>query len=144
MQALSGCNKVKKSSQQIRLGYPMQAAHNMYIHIYTSSTKHLDVGHSGIPGSRSTHTFQNHQVSARIPTPHTSAAQGRKFALEGGRNQVSLLYENEAGSRVVQDRVRGYTYCFHPTRVVHLAPLKSKSARRDPTEQRDTDLMSQN
>jgi hypothetical protein len=44
----------------------------------------------------------------------------RKSRLEGGRDQVTLLYESE---RVVHDRVRSYTYSFHPARVVHLYAL---------------------
>ena len=38
-----------------------------------------------------------------------------------------------ARSRVVHDRVRGYTYSFHPAGVVHLYPLATNPARSDLT-----------
>ena len=54
--------------------------------------------------------------------------------LEGGRNQVTLLYESEAGLRVVHDRVCGDTYSFHPTGAVHLYPLSLMPAENDPID----------
>ena len=63
-------------------------------------------------------------VGAETPAPCTSTAiQTGKVVREGGRNRVTLNYESEAGSRVVYDRVRDYTYSFHPAGVVHLYPL---------------------
>ena len=38
-----------------------------------------------------------------------------------------------ARSRVVHDRVCGYTYSFHPAGVVHLYPLATNPDRSNPT-----------
>ena len=40
---------------------------------------------------------------------------------------------SEARIRDVHDRVRGYTYSFHPAGVVHLYPLATNPARSDLT-----------
>ena len=62
----------------------MQAA-TKYVHHPTPH--HGAVLASQVPGL--THTFQNHQVGARTPSPHTSTVLGRKSSLGGGRNQVT-------------------------------------------------------
>ena len=57
------------------------------------------------------------------PSPCTSSDSTGGSGLEGGRILGFTLYESAAGSRVVHDRVRGYTYSFHPAGVVHMYPL---------------------
>ena len=69
-------------------------------------------------------------VSARTPSPAPQLLSKQESRLEGGRNQVTQLYESEAGSRVVHDRVRGYTYSFHPVGVVHLYPTCHEPRRQ--------------
>jgi len=64
----------------------------------------------------------------------TLAAIQAGSVLEGGRNQVTLLYESAAGSRVVHDRVCGYTYSFNSVELVYLYPLAPLPAGNDPTD----------
>ena len=69
------------------------------------------------------------------PSVYTSSDSTGGSGLEVGRNTGgSLLYESAAGSRVVHDRVRGYTYSFHPAGVVHLYPLESLPAGGQPSD----------
>jgi len=94
--------------------------------ISISSSKTTNMGHSGIPNSRSTHTFHIHKSVREHPLLAPQLPQAGKSSLEEGRRQVTLIYESEAGSRFLHDRVQCYTYSFHPAEVVHLDPLESK------------------
>ena len=103
-----------------RLGFPMQAAAKYVI----QNTLTRAIPASRTPGQlTSLKESKTHRVGVRTPSPAPQLLSKQESRLEGGRNQVILLYESEAGSRAVHDRVRGYTYSFHPAGVAQLYPL---------------------
>jgi hypothetical protein len=63
------------------LGFSMHATSYISIHILFQHRLRL-FRHSGLPVQ---HTFHNHQVDARTPSPRISAAPWQEVILEGGR-----------------------------------------------------------
>ena len=109
IQPLSGIQDGMKNSQRIRLEFPMQPT-SKYIHIYSIQTP-----------QRGPFRLSRLLVYTHLPKPPSRwenslslhlKCLGRKSQLEGGRNRVTLNYESDVRSRVVQCSVCGYTYSF--------------------------------
>ena len=87
---------------------------------------------SRTPGLLSSSTKYLNSISVReLPLPAPQLLSEQESRLEGGRNIISgTTLRCEARSRVVHDRLRGYTYSFHPARVVHMYPLAPTLANK--------------
>jgi len=99
-----------------------------YASKYINLPKHLPIRAAPAfqtPGLLSSSTKYLNPVLVRelpLPTPQLLSKQDSR--LEGGRNIMSgTTLRSEARTRDVHDRVRGYTYNFHPAGVVHLYPI---------------------
>ena len=103
--------------------------------MYKSSKTPFNTGSSGNPDSRSPIFHYNclNPVSVReLPLPTPQLLSEQESGLEEGRRVYMWIYlQCGARSRVVHDRVRGYTYSFHPAGVVHLYPLTPDPAKSD-------------
>jgi len=92
------------------LRFCMQAA-SKYINIYFSQ----NISTWAIPTFRTPghpHLPKPTKSVWELPLLAPQLHSRQKSRLEGGRNQVTLLYEFEDKSRVVHDRVCRYTYSF--------------------------------
>ena len=90
---------------------------------------------SRTPGLLSSSTKYLDPVSVReLPLPAPQLLSEQESVLEEGRKSIcGSNYICGARSKVVHDRVRGYTYSFHPLGVVHLYPLAPSLAGDQPT-----------